>query len=97
MVTVHIFIYGFVQGIGFRHFVRSNARRLDLTGWVRNVPSLDFGKQGCVEVLFQSNDKSKIEEMIMLCRKGPFLAEVKNIEIKQESSNTQDYKSFEII
>ena len=27
-----------MQGVGFRRYVRGWARRLDLTGWVRNEP-----------------------------------------------------------
>ncbi|MBT8401136.1 MAG: acylphosphatase [Rhodothermia bacterium] len=32
MISVH----GRVQGVGFRHFVSSHARRLGIRGWVRN-------------------------------------------------------------
>jgi acylphosphatase len=35
---VHLRITGQVQGVGFRWFVVSCARRLGLTGWVRNNP-----------------------------------------------------------
>lgn len=30
-------VSGTVQGVGFRYFAQSTARRLDLTGWVRNA------------------------------------------------------------
>jgi acylphosphatase len=30
--------YGVVQGVGFRDFVRRQARCLDLSGYVRNLP-----------------------------------------------------------
>ena len=35
---MHITIAGRVQGVGFRWFVISHARRFDLAGWVRNNP-----------------------------------------------------------
>jgi acylphosphatase len=35
---VHLRITGQVQGVGFRWFVVSCARRLGLPGWVRNNP-----------------------------------------------------------
>ena len=36
MATLHLEIVGKVQGVGFRWFVREQARRAGLSGWVRN-------------------------------------------------------------
>lgn len=76
MNTVHLIISGFVQRVGFRQFVKENAKRLDLKGWVRNTQDRK------VEAVLQGS-QAKIDEMVACCRKGPFLAEVKNIEIKK--------------
>lgn len=89
MKTAHIIISGFVQGVGYRHFVRSNAQKLGLTGWVAN--SIDRK----VEAVF-SGSAERIEEMIRLCRKGPFLSEVENVEVEWKETE-KVFDSFEIV
>lgn len=88
-MQAHVFISGFVQGIGFRHFIKSKAQELKLTGWVKNLPD------GRVEVLFQGPEE-KIEKAIKECDKGPFLSEVKDIVVDWENSKVV-YKDFKIM
>lgn len=88
MQQAHVFISGFVQGVNFRHFVRKEAEKVGVTGWVRNT------SDNRVEAVFQGS-KEAIEKMIRFCRKGPFLAEVKNVEVVWEEEREQ-YTSFEI-
>ena len=85
---LHVLVSGFVQGIGYRQFVKTKAQDLNLVGWVRNLPD------GKVEAVLQGRTED-VEKMILLCRKGPFLAEVK--EIKTEEIEDQKFNSFEIV
>lgn len=87
-MAVHVYISGFVQGIGFRQFLKNNARKLNIKGWVKNLPD------GRVEAMF-AGDQSNIKTMVEFCRKGPFLAEVKNVET--EEIEDQEFEDFEII
>lgn len=89
MIQAHVFISGFVQGVGFRYFVQKNAEKLGLTGWGCNMPD------GRVEVLLQGS-KEAIEKMVELCHKGPFLAEVKEVVVEWEDKK-EKFNSFEVL
>lgn len=73
MKDAHVMIRGFVQGVGYRQFVKKHARELGLTGWVRNLPDQS------VEALLQGDEKA-IEKTLALCKKGPFLSEVEEVD-----------------
>lgn len=88
-MTAHVIISGFVQGIGFRVFVRKHASKLGLFGWVKNTPD------GKVEAVFVG-PKDKIEEIILHCKKGPFLSEVKELRTEWNDLD-EDFSSFGII
>jgi acylphosphatase len=68
-------ISGRVQGVGYRDWAMTTARRLGLTGWVRN--RID----GAVEVLIVGDDNA-VGEMIDACRRGPTMARVDNVDIE---------------
>jgi acylphosphatase len=87
-MTAHVFISGFVQGVGFRRFVRHHALSLGLTGWVKNLPD------NRVEAVFQGS-KEQIEKIIAICKKGAFLSEVKDVQAVPEEG-AEHFESFEI-
>lgn len=77
MKQAKVIISGFVQGVGFRHFIKTAASKLELRGQVRNLPD------GRVEAIF-IGDEENIKKAIESCQKGPFLSEVKNIDVERE-------------
>ena len=54
MPNLHVRVIGKVQGVGFRWFVREQARRCELAGWVANRPDgsvevVSTGHEECIE------------------------------------------------
>ena len=75
MNQMHVRITGVVQGVGFRWFVRERARRLGLSGWVRNLPD------GSVEVA-AAGDNEQLDLLRSELVRGPqgaVVAEVKDV------------------
>jgi acylphosphatase len=71
--AVYALVSGIVQGVGFRAFTKSVARRLGLKGFVRNLPD------GRVEVYAEGPEES-VETLIDELRKGPPLSRVDKVE-----------------
>lgn len=65
-------ITGRVQGVGFRYSTLSEARRMGLTGFVRNMPdgSVYIEAEGPVETL---------NTFVAWCRKGPGISFVDSL------------------
>jgi acylphosphatase len=72
MQTLHVSIRGKVQGVGFRWFVREEARRLGLSGWVKNLPT------GAVEVA-AGGQASSLERLRRALEVGPTGAGVSEV------------------
>ncbi len=87
-MQARIYVLGFVQGVGFRQFIKKNARSLGLKGFVRNLPD------GRVEIVAKSA-KEQIEKLIDLCEKGPFFSEVKSVGVNFEEE--EEFEGFEIL
>ncbi len=67
-------IFGDVQGVGFRYFAESHARRLGLEGYVRNR------YDGAVEVEAEG-DAPALERFLDLLRQGPRMARVEDVRV----------------
>lgn len=86
-MTVHVLISGRVQGVGFRHFTKTNADDFGVKGWVKN---LDNGK---VEAVFEGKE-SDVQALIGKIKAGPAFGKVSEIETEQ--TETGNYKKFEV-
>jgi len=91
MKRVHVFVYGIVHGVGFRYFIKENAKKFNVNGFVRNIHN---EKGDAVECVFEGKDEN-VEKMIELCKKGPESAVVKDIEIFEEKF-MNEFKDFKI-
>jgi len=85
---IHIFVSGRVQGVFFRVNTREEALKLNLTGWVRNLPD------SRVEILAEGEEK-KLKKLLKWSKKGPFLAEVEKVDYKWENYSGE-FDSFEV-
>ena len=68
-IARHVVVGGFVQGVGYRDFVRRTALRFNVSGWVRNRAD------GSVEALI-SGAPADVEAMLAEMRRGPRGAQV---------------------
>ena len=72
MASAHLLVSGRVQGVGFRWFVRVTARRLQLSGWVKNRPD------GTVEIAAEGSEDRLAEFRAQVAR-GPEGAAVSDV------------------
>ena len=85
MHTLHVRIGGRVQGVGFRWFVREEARRLGLSGWVTNLPT------GEVEVR-AGGEQTSLERLRRALQVGPSGAQVEKVEeVTSDAPGTLPY------
>jgi acylphosphatase len=75
MARLSATVYGRVQGVYFRYFVRTTARELGLKGYVRNLGSSD-----AVEVQAEG-EKPQLEKLLEQLKTGPPGARVRRVEI----------------
>jgi hydrogenase maturation protein HypF len=87
-IAQRIYVYGVVQGVGFRPFVFRTAKRWNLSGWVRN------GESG-VEIHVEG-DAGAIQKFIQeIAERPPASAKITNLEIKD--ADIQGASDFEIL
>jgi len=83
-----ILITGLVQGVFFRREMTDLAKRLGISGWVRNLPN------GKVEALAEG-EKERLDELIKFCHVGPPGAIVRKVEVEW-SDYSGEFRGFRI-
>jgi acylphosphatase len=81
-------VYGRVQGVGFRFFVREQANRMGIKGWVRNMAD------GGVE-MFAQGDRESLDIFLERVKKGPAFGHVEKFNIDWITSEKK-YDEFTI-
>ena len=86
MICMRVRVSGRVQGVGFRHFTTTQAKELDVKGWVRNLPG------GGVEAVMEGEKKS-VGEMLNMLKTGPVQALVSGMDISEvKCKGFEDFK-----
>jgi acylphosphatase len=86
-VARHVSVYGRVQGVFFRAWMREQANALNVTGWVRNCPDgrVDSHVEG---------EEAAVAQIIERLRKGPPSAEVEDVHVWDV--DLFDFDDFEV-
>ncbi|PMQ02473.1 MAG: acylphosphatase [Dictyoglomus sp. NZ13-RE01] len=85
---IHVFVYGIVQGVGYRYFAYKWAKRLGINGFVRNL------SDGRVEVIGEG-DEETLKAFLEKLEQGPFGAVVEKVDVKWEETEGK-YNDFNI-
>ncbi|MCS7118650.1 MAG: acylphosphatase [Archaeoglobaceae archaeon] len=87
MKAIEVFVSGVVQGVGFRYFTLRVARELGIKGYVKNLPD------GRVYI-YAVGDEKALEKLLINVRKGPPLAVVREVVVKEAVHI--DFDRFEV-
>lgn len=88
MIRAYLIITGRVQGVFFRATAQKKARDLGITGWIGNCG--DGSVEGVVE-----GSENGVNTFIDWCWSGPSTAEVKKVDIQQQTYSGE-FEDFEI-
>jgi acylphosphatase len=87
MKRIIINVYGHVQGVFFRYTTRKVARKLGLTGVVKNMTD------GSVFIEAEGSE-DKLNELLEFSKKGPKYAKVENVKYEFKEPENK-FKGFE--
>jgi acylphosphatase len=78
MRRAHAIVSGRVQGVSYRASTASEARRIGVVGWVRNLPD------GSVELEVEGTPE-KVAELLAWCEHGPPSAKVTAVAVEDRA------------
>ena len=86
-VCLDILVSGTVQGVGFRAFVRAEARKHAVNGWARNLPDGRVAVRLC-------GDSKAVAEVESAVHTGPKWSSVNSVH--RQRVNCEDVQHFTI-
>jgi len=86
--SVRVYVFGIVQGIFFRAFVKEKAEELNIRGYVRNKDD------GSVEIWIEGNNED-VDKMVDICKQGPPHAVINRFDILGEKFH--GFEEFKIL
>lgn len=88
-IRIHVYISGRVQGVGYRYSTYTQALKIGIKGWVRNI------YDGRVEAIFEGEEEV-VEKMLEWCKNGPPMSYVSDIELHKQPYSGE-FTSFKIV
>ena len=85
---IRAIVKGKVQGVFYREFTRREAEALGVSGFARNL------KDGTVEIVAEGEEKY-LKEFEKKFRKGPLMAFITDVDLKEEQP-TGEFDGFDI-
>lgn len=83
-----ILVEGLVQGVGFRYFVKTNAERYNIKGFVKNMNS------GDVYIEAEGTEQT-MQEFLPQVKRGPRVAHVRKMTV-EKMDELKNFTKFEV-
>ncbi|MCH7568520.1 MAG: acylphosphatase [Nanoarchaeota archaeon] len=86
--SMRLFITGSVQPFFFNKFIKDNADKLGIRGFIRSL------EDKRIEIFIEGNTDS-VNKMAPLCKRGPQHSIIRKVEERDEKF--QDFKDFKVL
>jgi acylphosphatase len=86
--STRLTLTGSVQGIFFKNFIKENAEKHNVKGYLRQL------ENGKIEIFIEGLTEN-VDSLIAICKRGPQHAQIRSAEEKEE--HFQDFKEFKIL